>query len=277
MELIPPPPAKTSKKTEERRKLSLTKQPVFQQQQQPQRRYSQGMAPPALIMSHNNSNNNNLDISAQARRKISLFHNMKFSTIAEENKAASLNPNAPIFMMQQRRLSRPSQPAGSAFMVQPPPVSAWMTRRISGQLDFAASGLTLPPNVIRQPRGPDGGNGFQRWCRSRMEPGVRKPSKASPEVLEPKADEKVGVEATEPVIEPAPVAAAAAAEAAAVDVDIPIVEVNPIVVNLNDLSSESEIDDHDVDDDDDSVDEGHFSDHDRLQPDFLAFENERIR
>lgn len=268
MELITPPPAKTGKKAEERRKLSLTKQPVFQQQQ-PQRRYSQGMAPPALIM----SNNNNLDISAQARRKISLFHNMKFSTIAEENKAAaSLNPNAPIFMMQQRRLSRPSQSAGSAFMVQPPPVSAWMTRRISGQLDFAASGLTLPPNVIRQPRGPDGGNGFQRWCRSRMEPATgRKPSKVAPEVLEPKADEKVEVEVAEPVIEPAAVAAAADVVA---EIDVPVVEVNPFVVNLNDLSSESEVDD--VDDDDD-VDEGHFSDHERLQPDFLSFENERIR
>jgi hypothetical protein len=176
MELIPPPPAKTSKKAEEKRKLSLTKQTAFQQQQpqQPQRRYSQGMAPPALIL----NNNNNNDISAQARRKISLFHNMKFATIAEENKAASLNPNAPVFTMQQRRLSRPSQPAGSAFVVQPPPVSAWMTRRISGQHDFAASGLTLPPNVIRQPRGPDGGNGFHRWCRSRMEPAPRKTSKA---------------------------------------------------------------------------------------------------
>ena len=105
-----------------------------------------------------------------------------------------------------------------------------------------------------------------------MEPATgRKPSKVAPEVLETKADEKVEVEVAEPVIEPAAVAAAADVVA---EIDVPVVEVNPFVVNLNDLSSESEVDD--VDDDDD-VDEGHFSDHERLQPDFLSFENERIR
>ncbi len=31
-------------------------------------------------------------------------------------------------------------------------------------------GLTLPPNVIRQPRGPEEGKGFQRWVKNRMEP-----------------------------------------------------------------------------------------------------------
>ena len=257
MELTSPPPAKTNKKVEERRKLSLTRLPPVQQPQQPQRRYSQGMAPPALI----NSNNNNSDISAQARRKISLFHNMKFSTIMEENKAASLNPNAPVFTMQQRRLSRPSQPSGPAFTVQPQS-SAWMPRRISGQLDCAASGLTLPPNVIRQPRGPDGGKGFQRWCRSRMEPAAnRKPSKAV-DIVEPEADAEVEVEAVEQVIELAP------------DVEAPaiaVVEIDPIVINLDDLSSSSS------EDEDQEGQESHFSDHDRLQPDFFCFENERSR
>merc|ERR1712088_445544 len=41
-------------------------------------------------------------------------------------------------------------------------------RRIS-QEHVAASGLALPPNVIRLPRGPDKNTkGFQRWCKSRM-------------------------------------------------------------------------------------------------------------
>merc|ERR1711899_106718 len=39
-------------------------------------------------------------------------------------------------------------------------------RRIS-QEHVAASGLALPPNVIRLPRGPDKNTkGFQRWCKS---------------------------------------------------------------------------------------------------------------
>ena len=32
--------------------------------------------------------------------------------------------------------------------------------------------MTLPPNVIRQPRGPEEGKGFQRWVKTRMEPGA---------------------------------------------------------------------------------------------------------
>ena len=190
---------------------------------------------------------------------------MKYSPIAEEQRkaAASLNPNAPVFTMQQRRLSRPSQPSGpppTAFMVQP--ISAWMTRRISGQLDIATSGLTLPPNVIRQPRGPENGKGFQRWCRNRMEPVViRKPSRAVP-IVEPKSeelekDEVVAQEEEEvaPAVAVAPVFAVA-----------PVNAVAPVVIDLEneDESSASE------------EDEGHFSDQDRLEPDF-SFENERIR
>jgi hypothetical protein len=41
---------------------------------------------------------------------------------------------------------------------------------------------------------------------------------------------------------------------------------------LNDLADNSG-----SEDDDEDEDEGHFSDHERLQPDFLSFENERIR
>lgn len=33
--------------------------------------------------------------------------------------------------------------------------------------------MTLPPNVIRQPRGPEEGKGFQRWVKTRMEPEAK--------------------------------------------------------------------------------------------------------
>ena len=94
-----------------------------------------------------------------------------------------------------------------------------------------------------------------------MEPAAnRKPSKAV-DIVEPEADAEVEVEAVEQVIELAP------------DVEAPaiaVVEIDPIVINLDDLSSSSEDEDHEGQ-------ESHFSDHDRLQPDFFCFENERSR
>merc|ERR1712223_1156712 len=57
-------------------------------------------------------------------------------------------------------------------------------RRIS-QEHVAASGLALPPNVIRLPRGPDKNTkGFQRWCKSRMVQNQQSP--ASVEEQKPK-------------------------------------------------------------------------------------------
>merc|ERR1719266_2893695 len=54
------------------------------------------------------------------------------------------------------------------------PVMVAPPRRFSaisaGHAELAVSGLGLPPNVIRMPRGPDKGKGFQRWCNSRMKP-----------------------------------------------------------------------------------------------------------
>ena len=269
MELTAPPPAKTGKKSVDNRKLSLASNSGRQMQQQatgPQRRYSQGMAPPAMMNMNNMSNNDSVN-TMQARRKISLFHNMKFSPIAEEQqKAASLNPNAPVFMMQQRRMSRPSQPSGpppGAFMMtSAQPISAWMNRRISGQLDYATSGLTLPPNVIRQPRGPENGKGFQKWCRSRMEP-ARKPSKAVP-IVSP--IEKADAEPKKEDIAQ-DLAEGGAVEAAVEAVPV-VAEVAPVMVVVDLADDESGVSSED--------DEGHFSDHDRLEPNF-SFENERIR
>ena len=228
--------------------------------QQPQRRYSQGMMPAQMMMASE---------GAPPRRKVSLMHNMKFSAMSAEQpqKAGGLNPNAPIFTMQQRRLSRPSQPSAPAFMMEPAfgmmhpmqPFPGWMTRRISGQMEYAASGLALNPNVMRQPRGPsDKGKGFQKWCRSRMEP--RKPgSRAVPIVAPPSAqspsiakEESKKEEKKEEMGEMA--AAVAAGAAAGGAMALPEISVNPVIV---------------INEDSESSDEGHFSD--------TPLENEKSR
>ena len=55
--------------------------------------------------------------------------------------------------------------------------------------------MTLSQGVIRQPRGPaeEKGKGFQKWCRTRMEPtATRKPGpRAVPIVAPPGDDVKV--------------------------------------------------------------------------------------
>jgi hypothetical protein len=130
------------------------------------------------------------------------MHNMKFSSMAEEQKKGpGLNPNAPIFTMQQRRLSKPSQPSGpthfmveSAFGMMPmQTISGWMSRRFPGQMDYSGIGMAMSQGVIRQPRGPatEKGKGFQKWCRTRMEPTVtRKPGpRAVPIVAPPSLDD----------------------------------------------------------------------------------------
>ena len=63
----------------------------------------------------------------------------------------------------------------------------------------AASGLALPANVIRLPRGPEKGKGFQNWCKARMDavvetspaPSPRRVSKAIPIVAPPKEENEV--------------------------------------------------------------------------------------
>merc|ERR1719264_59176 len=76
--------------------------------------------------------------------------------------------------------------------------SHWMSPRrfaAGGGMDMAASGLAIPPNVMRLPRGPDKGKGFQKWCRNRMEasqapPAPKKVSHAVP-IVAPPEDTKV--------------------------------------------------------------------------------------
>lgn len=174
------------------------------------------------------------------------------------------------------------------------PVMVAPPRRFSaisaGHAELAVSGLGLPPNVIRMPRGPDKGKGFQRWCNSRMKPEgapaappavaaapvasapiapaapvqqkqqqplPQRKSRAIPIVAPPEA---AGAAKAAPAAAPEPAApavegaAAAAGPAPVAAPAAPVVDRN-LVVNLD--SSDS--------------DEGHFSDHD------LADENERTR
>ena len=175
-------------------------------------------------------------------------------------------------------------------MVMMQPVMVGPPRRFSaisaGHAELAVSGLGLPPNVIRMPRGPDKGKGFQRWCNSRMKPEgapaapptapapiasapvpapvqqkqqqplPQRKSRAIPIVAPPEAAgaAKAAAAAPEPAAPAVEGAAAAAGPAPVAAPAAPVVDRN-LVVNLD--SSDS--------------DEGHFSDHD------LADENERTR
>merc|ERR1719486_795068 len=118
-----------------------------------------------------------------------------------------------------------------------------------GHAELAVSGLALPPNVIRMPRGPDKGKGFQRWCNSRMKPGSptapAAPSAAPAAAGQQKQQQPLPQRKSRaiPIVAPPDVAVAPAAAPAAVVV-APVVN-NNLVVNLD--SSDS--------------DEGHFSDH----------------
>merc|ERR1711899_450312 len=274
MELTAPPP-KTTKNKEDKNKAKYSvsagpssnrSQPSYSvgQALTPTRRFSyagHGQQQQQLHQQHGRENNitspGNGQRSAPGnddlgpRRRISLYHNMKFTPIAEEasppppgrknsqhQREMGLNPNAPTFTMQQQqqqqqynqrsgRYSRHSSQShfGPSAHHQPHPADIMMAsgphpmptqnaaahaaqvahnaamaahaafqqhsavaaqaaivaatgmaagpvpfvhRRIS-QEHVAASGLALPPNVIRLPRGPDKNTkGFQRWCKSRM-------------------------------------------------------------------------------------------------------------
>jgi len=252
MEMTAPPPVKTGKKSEERKKAATAKPSSSEQKEnpQPQRRYSQGMLPAQMMMMNAASEAaaSTAGSVSGPRRKLSLVHNMKFSTVNDQQKkGASLNPNAPIFTMQQhRRLSRPSQPsAPTHFMVEPAfgmmPVqqfTGWMSRRFAGQMDYTG----MPQALVRQPMAPmsEKGKGFQKWCKTRMEPTVtRKPgSRAVPIIAPPQNDEL-----KESDSKPESSADESGAKAEVV--------VAPVVVPIAEESSASE------------EDEGHFSDNER--------------
>merc|ERR1712223_1739821 len=190
MELTAPPPKKTKPASDEKKKsMSNLASSQFKSMQSggqgPVRRFShagfgmQGNPGGAPIV--------------EAKRKISLFHNMKFNPILEEQadqpqkKEFGLNPNTPSFSMQQypsshgRRNVRYIPMDSPMMMMQPVLVNP--PRRLSavatGHAELAVSGLALPPNVIRLPRGPDKSKGFQPWCKTRMQPSQQASASAS--------------------------------------------------------------------------------------------------
>ncbi|CAB4063582.1 LARP6 [Lepeophtheirus salmonis] len=133
---------------------------------------------------HQNQNQAFTNGNTIRNRRISLYHNMKFEEMPNQmtdnhGNKPGLNPNAPTFQMQ-RRISRPhmihpfemlqmqhQQVAAAAMAAMHSPASPWLQRRMMNEV--ASSGLALPPNVVRLPRGPTKGTkGFHNWCRSRM-------------------------------------------------------------------------------------------------------------
>jgi len=253
------PPAKTAKKDEKKKSVMKQLPPTVQPQHY--HHHQQQPPPPARRFSHAGfgfpgPHHQQPGDQMGPRRKISLYHNMKFGPIAEEHKkeaaavavAAALNPNAPTFQMQQQQpVPRRSIPR-SAYMNPAAAMEAaaahaaaaqaahqaaasmqmqmqmhahahahaqsqWMSPRrfTGGGMDMAASGLAIPPSVMRLPRGPDKGKGFREWCRSRKEttshaPAEKKKSHAVP-IVAPPEEAKAAGEA--PKIEVTPVAAAA--------------------------------------------------------------------
>merc|ERR1719216_640680 len=156
-----------------------------------------------------------------------------------------------------------------------------------GHAELAVSGLALPPNVIRMPRGPDKGKGFQRWCNSRMKPGSpsapaapsaapagagqqkqqqplpQRKSRAIPIVAPPEVLVQLVADAA-----PEPAAEGAAAAPAPANLAVPAAPAPPPAVNNNLV----------VNLDSSDSDEGHYSDHEQdLYPEHGPQENERTR
>lgn len=150
-----------------------------------------------------------MTLAGTRTRRISLMPNMKFGPIVEEIKDVksspyALNPNAPCFTMNadgtfqmiphtnQRRMSnKPVYYASEGPQYMGVPGRRVNSFNNNGQ-EGAASGLKLPPNVLRMPKGPqESGKGFGSWCRQRMaEP--KRVSKAIP-IVAP-TDLEAGIE-----------------------------------------------------------------------------------
>jgi len=194
MELTATPLKNGNKKIEARK---LAEKAAAMAKAAPQRKYS---------LQNNFNQPPMLQPMGPRNRRISLMANMKFGPIVEEikenvvpRKQYSLNPDAPSFQMNadgtysvippmnaQRRMS--NKPV--FYSTEGPQYVGMPTRRVSNfnnnmaGFESAAAGLKLPPNVLRMPKGPDSGKGFNNWCRQRMaEP--KRVSKAIPIVAPP--------------------------------------------------------------------------------------------
>jgi len=135
-------------------------------------------------------------------RRVSLMANMKFAPIVEDlkeggaqRKQFSLNPDAPAFQMNADGTYSVITPRRKpVFYAAEGPQYVGVPRRVSTfnnnfvGLESAAAGLKLPANVMRMPKGPDSGKGFNNWCAKRMEP--KRASKAIPIVAPPSDGEE---------------------------------------------------------------------------------------
>lgn len=190
MELTATPLKNGNKKIEAKK---LAEKAAAMAKATPQRKYSLQSTYNAPTMSQ---------VMGHRTRRISLMPNMRFGPIVEDvkenypRKEVALNPNAPSFQMspdgtfqmipmtnQRRRTGNTVlyMDDGTQYMSMP-------SRRVSGQFSFngsestASSGIKVPANVVRMPKGPEG-KGFSNWCKSRME---KRPSRAIPIVAPPK-------------------------------------------------------------------------------------------
>jgi hypothetical protein len=198
-------------------------------------------------------------------RRVSLMANMKFAPSVEDlkengqaRKNYSLNPDAPAFTMNADGTYSMITPRRKPvfYAAEGPQYLGMPTRRVSAfnnnfvGIEGAAAGLKLPANVMRMPKGPENGRGFNNWCRQRMEP--KRPSKAIPIVAPPSDGEEE--------------------QAAGGSVQVPVIHVEP--------ASGSE-DEAVVPDKSESGDSGHEEDScsepDAVQPDFSGVANERTR
>jgi hypothetical protein len=192
-------PLKNGNKKIEARKLAEKAAAMAAKAQIPQRKFSL----------QNNFAQPMLQPVGPRNRRVSLMANMKFAPIVEDikenvvpRKQYSLNPDAPAFQMNADGTYSVITPRRKPvfYAAEGPQYMGLPTRRVSAfnnnfaGLESAAAGLKLPPNVMRMPKGPDNGKGFNSWCRQRMEP--KRPSKAIPIVAPPsdgdEEDEEAG-------------------------------------------------------------------------------------
>merc|ERR1719273_2225665 len=115
----------------------------------------------------------------------------------------------------------------------------------AGHAELAVSGLALPPNVIRMPRGPDKGKGFARWCNSRMKPSApaaahHNQAPAAPAKQQQQQPLPQRKSRAIPIVAPPEVAAtpAAAAVVVAPAAAAPVAVNNNLVVNLDSSDSD---------------------------------------
>merc|ERR1719391_925921 len=192
MELTATPLKNGNKKIEARKLAEKAAAMAAKANAMPQRKFSL----------QNNFSQPMMQAVGPRNRRVSLMANMKFAPIVEDlkeggaqRKQFSLNPDAPAFQMNADGTYSVITPRRKpVFYAAEGPQYVGVPRRVSTfnnnfvGLESAAAGLKLPANVMRMPKGPDSGKGFNNWCAKRMEP--KRASKAIPIVAPPSDGEE---------------------------------------------------------------------------------------